>query len=223
MGADGRSFTLGAALRLAAAALITAGCATPGAPPPSPGDCVMIRVWSNGFHTNFALSADVLGNDHPLVGLFPEARYFLIGWGERDYYRAEDAGFWLGLKAVTPPSPSVIHVVASETPVEDSIWRPREIVDVALSGAGADRLAQSVADALAYDDAGAPIALGEGRVPGASLFLEARGDFHLLHMCNNWTASRLVEAGVPVEPGLAFGASSLMDALERKARRDCPD
>jgi hypothetical protein len=183
----------------------------------------MIRVWSNGWHTNFALSADVLGDEHPLVGLFPQARYFLIGWGERDYYQAEDAGFWLGLNAVTPPSPSVVHVIASEAPVEDSIWRPREIVEVAVSGAGADRLAQGIAEALAYDDAGAPIVLGEGRVPGASLFLEGRGGFHLFHMCNHWSAELLAEAGAPIAPGFAFGASSLMDALERKALHECPE
>lgn len=204
-----------------AAALLVA-CASAPSPPPSPGDCTTIRLWSNGWHANLALRANALGEDHLLRNLFPDAEYFLIGWGERDFYMAEDAGFWKGLKAIVPPSPSVIHVIAADEPVEDSLWRPRDLAEFAISETGAERMAENIANAVVRDEDGSPIILSQGRIAGASYFLAARGNFHLFNMCNHWTARRLREAGVPVTSGISFTAAGLIDAVRRKAPASCP-
>lgn len=182
----------------------------------------MIRVWSNGWHTNIALPASAMRPDHPLRTLFPEAGYFLIGWGEQNFYLDEDPGFWTGLNAVVPPSPSVMQVIAGEAPVEETLWPGEEVIDVALSEAGLARLVRELAETLVMDSDGRPVVLQSGRVEDASAFLQARPGFHLLHMCNHWTAARLASAGVELRPRLAFHAPWLMNALKRKAPRHCP-
>lgn len=197
-------------------------CALPPNPPPGARDCTTIRLWSNGFHVNLAMRAELFEEAHPLRRLFPDANYFLIGWGERDFYIAEKAGFLMTLDAITPPSPAVMQVIAAEEPVEDRIWPGRDVVSVAISETGARDLARSIATNLKYDEAGKPLILGPGRVEDGSLFLAARGNFHLFNMCNHWTAARLREAGVPVRARLSFTAGGLMAAVRRKTDRACP-
>lgn len=204
------------------AAVLLAACASQGAPRASAGDCVTVTVWSNGWHTNIALPADAMEADHPLRMLFPGAEHFLIGWGERDFYLDEDPGFWTGLDAIIPPSLSVMQVIAADEPVENRIWRGEETVRVALSRAGRARLAREIGETLALDEAGSPVIVQGGRVEGTSLFLEARPDFHLFHMCNHWTAARLAGAGVKLRPSLAFHAPWLTGALKRNAPQSCP-
>lgn len=206
---------------LFAAMFLSACGSVPGAPP-SAGDCATIQLWSSGWHADIVLPADAFNEDHPVRSLFPGAQYFLIGWGERDFYMATDAGFWKGLKAIIPPSPSVVHVIAADGPIEATPWRRSELVTFSVSRAGAEQLADAVAEALSYDETGAPVILGEGRVAGASHFLAAGGNFHLFNMCNHWTARRLREAGVPVRAGVSFTASGLVSAIRRKAPPACP-
>jgi len=206
----------------AAFALSLAGCASPGAPPATPGDCVPLRLWSNGWHTNFAFSSEVLPEDHAIRRLYPKADYFLVGWGERDFYMAMDAGFWRAVKAVVPPSPSAIQVLAADEPIENRLWRPRDLVDFTVSEAGARRLAAALDGSIDRDRDGAPIGLGEGRLRDSGVFLKARGQFHFFHMCNHWTAARLREAGAPVGARLSFTAGALMRAVDRKTSDACP-
>lgn len=204
------------------ALILVGACASTPRPPPTPGDCTTIRLWSNGFHVNLAMRAGLFEDSHPLRKLFPDANHFLIGWGERDFYIATKPGVWMTLKAITPPSPAVMQVIAAEEPVEDRIWPGRDVVTIAISETGARALAQSIADYLKYAENGAPIVLGQGRVEGGSVFVAARGNFHLFNMCNHWTAARLREAGVPVSARISFTAGALMRAVKRKTERVCP-
>lgn len=206
---------------LSCALLLTACASAPGAPP-TEGDCMTIRLWSNGWHANIALPAEAFEDGHPVRTLFPDARYFLIGWGERDFYMADDAGLWKGLKAIIPPSPSVVHIIAAEAPVEDRLWPPSDLAEFAISESGARRMTAGIAASLAYDEEGALITLSEGRVANSSLFLAATENFHFFNMCNHWTARRLREAGVPLRSGISFTAPALMKAVRRKAPASCP-
>lgn len=206
----------------AACAAFLSACASQPGPPPTQGDCLTVRLWSNGWHANLALPAAAFEEDHPFRKLFPEAEYFLVGWGERGFYMAEDAGFFKGLAAIIPPSSSVVQLIADEKPVEENLWRPRDLVEFAISETGARRMTEEIAESLAYGPDGAPIALGEGRVADASLFLASTGNFHLFNMCNHWTAKRLREAGVRVHPAISFTAPGLMRAVKRKTQNACP-
>ncbi len=204
------------------AILLSIGCASSPATPPTPADCITLRLWSNGWHSSLALPARVFNNEHPIRQLFPGEDYFLIGWGARDFYLADDPGVWQGLTAIIPPTRSAIHVIASDAPVEEGLWRPKRIVEFAVSEAAAKAMAERLAGSLSYDENGAPIVLREGRVAGASYFLAAADGFHLLHMCNHWTARRLREAGAPISPALSFTAPALLRAVARKMPASCP-
>lgn len=70
--------------------LFASACVSPPGPPPTPGDCATIRLWSNGWHVNLAMRAELFDRDHVVRRLFPEARYFLIGWGERNFYTSKN-------------------------------------------------------------------------------------------------------------------------------------
>lgn len=193
-----------------------------GAPPPSPGDCTTIRLWSNGWHVNLAMRAEHFETNHPFRQLYPDATHFLIGWGERGFYTAENAGFWKGLAAILPPSPAAIQIIASDEPVEHRIWPGKDVVTATLSREGAAVLASSLDSFVQRDVQGAPIVLQQGRVADQSTFVAARGDFHFFNMCNHWTAKRLGEAGVPVSARISFTASGLMNAVSRKTPAACP-
>ncbi len=209
--------------RLFALILLVAACASPPrAPAPIAGDCEIIRLWSNGFHTNIALRGETLADDHPLRALFPDASHFLVGWGERDYYMASDATFSMGVKAIFPPSASVVHVIAANEPVEARLWPGEELLDIAVSRAGARRLGSAIADSIARDASGAPIRERDGRVESASAFLRSPQGFHLFNMCNHWTARALRESGVRINPATSFTAGGLVNAVRRKSLRTCP-
>lgn len=181
-----------------------------------------IRLWSNGWHANVALPADVFDERHPLRTLFPGKQYFLIGWGARDFYTSENAGVLEGLKAIIPPTPPAIHVIAGDRPVEESLWPPQDMVEIAISEKGVRAMGEQMSAFLSSDVTGAPIVVGEGRVAGASYFLAAKGNFHLFNMCNQWTARLLRDAGVPLNPAFSFTASGLLRAAERTMPATCP-
>jgi hypothetical protein len=198
---------------------------------PSAGDCVAIKVWSNGFHTSLALPGEAFGADHPLRQAFPDESYFLVGFGERGYYQKEDPSPADAIRAASFSNPGVLHVIAANEPVEERVWRPTEMRSVVVSREGLAAIAAGVAESIALapaEEGGepAPVVVGVGRVAAgeraSSLFLEARDRFHLFHMCNHWTAERLAEAGVPIAPGGMFRADPLLKAVEQEALEACP-
>ena len=205
------------------AALMLGACAKPQAAlAPGADDCVTARLISNGWHADLALPADAFDPAGPLRRMFPEARHFLIGWGERGFYMDESPGLWKGLSAALPPSPSVLHVIAVETSMDALKWRESDVAEFALSQEGARAVARSIAQSLVVDGAGDAVKLGDGRVAGRSAFLADGRNFHLFHMCNHWTAARLKEAGLPLSVRVSFTAPGLLKAVRRKAQPACP-
>lgn len=205
---------------IALAALLIAACASPG-PAPSAGDCLTMRLWSNGWHANLALPAEAFDDDNPLREFYPEADYFLIGWGARDFYIAEEAGFFDGVRAVFP-GPSALQVFAADEPVEETVWRGSDLAEFAVSREGARAMTASIADGLRRGEDGGLVVLAEGRVAGASDFFTVDGRFHFFNMCNHWAARRLREAGVRVAAPLSFTVGGLMRAVRRTAPPACP-
>jgi uncharacterized protein (TIGR02117 family) len=182
-------------------------------------DCTEITVWSNGFHTSLSIPAAIFEADHPLRQAMPEAAYLLVGWGEAGFYR-EGPGFWRGLDALAPPSPSVVHLIGSDEPVE-RFYTPTRVQTAALSSAQAAGLAAFLARETATEN-GAPVVLGDGHAGAQSLFLEGRSSFHGLYVCNHWTARALRAAGLSVGSRLSFRADGVLDDLARSAPQACP-
>lgn len=208
-------------LTLLAIATIVSGCAAPVMHgDPSSMDTAhphSIYVVRQPWHTGIVvLAADVPANAWLARRDFPDAAYLEVGWGDRAYYQAADPGVWLGLRALFWPTPGVLHVAAFNGPVERT-FGSTEILELRVSARGLARLVEVVRDSHELDASGRPIALGPG-LYGASRFYASREKFHLFKTCNVWTASVLLEAGIPVSPGLAFSASNLMTQLRPSGR-----
>jgi uncharacterized protein (TIGR02117 family) len=200
-----------------AAALALAACAAAGGTPADPAPAThRVYVVNHGKHSGLALRAADLPADWPARADFPDAAFFEVGWGDRDYYMHPDPGVWLALKAALWPTASALHVAALEAAVERH-FASLEVIELAVSEAGLRRIAQYVARSHALDAAGRPVALGPGQY-GRSRFYASRERFYFPRTCNAWVAGALREAGLPVEPAASITAEQLFAQLRKLAR-----
>jgi uncharacterized protein (TIGR02117 family) len=190
------------------------------APAATPGDCVEIGVWNNGFHTSLSLPAETLATDHPLRRLYPRARYLLIGWGDSRFYRSNGSDLWAGFLALAAGGETTVHLYASDAPPEEN-FLPKNTQRVAISRAGAIALGARLQQSLALDAAGAAQIQAPGQAPGQSHFLKGADQFHLFQVCNQWTARTLRAAGVPINAAFLYMGDWLVAAVKKKAPESC--
>jgi len=186
----------------------------------SAGDCIELHLYSNGFHSDIGAPAAIFPSDHPLRRMYPEAESFLIGWGDERFYRSDGTNLWLGLDALIPPSPSVLHIAYNAEPSSAYIGPTDDLV-FGVSREGAARFVAFVDRALALDEAGAPIRVADGKVVGRSAFLRSRGSFHLFNVCNQWMARALRAAGVNVNARAAWLAGPLVRQARQRGLAGC--
>lgn len=214
-GVAGCAVTLALTLALAAA-----GCAAPAARDEASrpeGATHRIHVVLHGWHTGIVLRAgDIPPEAWPARREFPQAEFLEVGWGDRAYYQAADAGLWLGLRALLWPTPGVLHFAALDEAPE-RYFAAAGIVEVNVTGPGLAALVAAVRGSHEFDAAGDPLPLGPG-LYGASRFYASRERFHLLKTCNVWTASVLRAAGLPLEPSGAITADALFAQLRALGR-----
>ncbi len=188
---------------------------------PSVGDCVELHLYSNGYHSDIGAPASIFPEDHPLRRLYPDAESVLIGWGDRAFYYSDGTDLLLGLDALIPPSPSVLHIAYNAGP-SAAYLGPNDDTAVAVSGEGAARFVAYVDRYLVLDAQGNPVRTSDGKVIGRSAFLRSRGSFHLLNVCNQWMARALRTAGVDVNHRAAWLAGPLIRQVRKVGRTECP-
>lgn len=172
-----------------------------------------LYVIASGWHTEIGIPAAAMSG--PLAALrsaTPEARYFVFGWGERDYYMAPNPG--LGdLLGAGFPGPSVLLVIpVPETP-EAYFAGEARVFALPVSAEGLARLSQFLAGDVALDAQQRPRPLGPGPYP-ASRFYASTGTYSLGNTCNTWTAEALHVAGLPVSASGVVFASGVTEQLE---------
>lgn len=187
----------------------------------SAGDCVELRLYSNGYHSDIGAPASLFPEAHPLRKLYPEAESFLIGWGDQRFYYSDGADLMLGLDALIPPSPSVLHIAYNAGP-SSAYLGPNDETPIAISREGAASFVAYIDRALVLDENGAPIQTSTGKVIGRSAFLRSRGSFHLFNVCNQWMARALRAAGVDVNARAAWLAGPLIRQVRRVGQTNCP-
>jgi uncharacterized protein (TIGR02117 family) len=192
----------------------------PNVTPPSAGDCVELHLFSNGYHSDIGAPADLFPPNHPLRRLYPRARQFLIGWGDEHFYYSDGTNLLLGLDAIIPPSPSVMHV-AYNAPGAAAYLGPNDDTAVAISREGAQRFVAYIDRALVLDANGAVIVTHPGKVIGQSSFVRTRGSFHLFNVCNQWMARALRAAGIDVNARAAWLAGGLIHQVREVGRTSC--
>ncbi len=187
---------------------------------PSAGDCVELTLFTNGFHTDIAAPAAIFPEAHPLRRLYPDAQTFLIGWGEERFYFSDGTDVWLGLNALIPPSPSVMHITYN-APAVAAYLGPNAETPVAVSTEGAASFVAFVDRALVLDEAGEVVRTSDGKIVGRSSFLRTRGSFHLFNVCNQWMARALRAAGINLNARAAWLGGPLVRAVEETGRTSC--
>lgn len=187
---------------------------------PRADDCVELHLWTNGFHTDIAAPAEIFPNSHALRRLYPEARAFLIGWGDERFYRSDVFDWGLALDAVMPPSPSVMHI-AYDAPGAAAYLGPNGDAPIAVSRQGAAGFVAYVDRTLALDAEGRPEIVAPGKLIGRSAFLRARGSFHLFNVCNQWMARALRAAGLHVNARAAWLGGGLLKEVRRERPHVC--
>jgi uncharacterized protein (TIGR02117 family) len=185
--------------------LVLGACA---APQPNPDDSkdsgprVPVFLVAHEKHSGIAVRrADIPAGMWPETRDFPQADYFEVGWGDRDYYYGRNQGFADALRAAFGANnPSVLHVAGVRGSLAQS-FPASEIIEVKLSRNGFERLIRYIHGA--HDRAGKPVAtpLGPG-LYGDSRFYPGWETFNLARTCNVWTARGLRGAGLPIEDSI---------------------
>lgn len=198
---------LGAALL---AALLWIGCcSTRSVSPPAAEGPHAIYLVEHGWHAGIVIHrADIPPGGWAVLEDFSDARYFEVGWGDADYYQADDPSVGTTLKAGLWPTESVLHVAAFRDPPTE-VFAHRTIVRISVSEKGLAALLRFIRREHARTEAGALIPLSPGFYD-RSRFYAATSRYHILHNCNPWTARALEAAGCEMAPARALIVRSLM-------------
>lgn len=173
-----------------------------------------IYVIEQGWHVGLALRrADIPAGMLPEQADFPQARYLELGWGDVDYYQADDPGLGVLFSAALRSRASVLHVVGVEGELREH-FPPTSVLRIDVSPAELYDFSAFLHRSFARDDTARVDALGPGLVAG-SFFYPASGRFHVFNTCNTWAALALQAAGVPMHRPLPFTAEQLMARVRR--------
>jgi len=168
-----------------------------------------IFVISNGWHSSIVVArTDLPPNRIPEAGDFPNARFLEFGWGDAEYYPAEEVTLGMTLRAALTPTPAVVHVAGlADTP---SVRYPKaEVVPLLLNATGLGSLINFFDASFERSGRVRAIASGPGLYLG-SRFYPATGSFHLLNTCNTWSGRALAAAGLNVAYEGTASAADLM-------------
>jgi len=195
--------------------LLIAGCTARGDPlnssaveaPPK-----VIYIVSHGWHTGIVILRADLPDDWPGLQDFASSDYLEFGWGDAEYYPAEEGTVWLALKALFWPTPSVLHV-AGITGSVTAFFPKSRVVRIRLLESGFVRMQQFIRDTYRLGEKGRAITLAAG-LYGDGKFYRARGKFYFPKTCNYWTISALREAGLSVIPLFAVTAGGVLAQVE---------
>lgn len=152
--------------------VLVAGCAGgPGGYEPPEAPAASIYVVTQAWHTGIVMRrADARADLWPEVDDFPNARWLLVDWGDRDYFPAASFSFWYGLKALFWPTASVVRVIGFDAPPPRQ-FAGTELVRIGLAREGLEALNRYIG--AAFERSGAPRARGRccraRTAPGGSI------------------------------------------------------
>ncbi|MBD2187508.1 DUF2459 domain-containing protein [Pseudanabaena mucicola] len=136
-----------------------------------------------------------------------DAPYVEVGWGDRQFYYANDQSILSMLRAVFIPSDSVIHVASLAVSPAQFFQVP--VLPMTLSEVGFQNLFNYVKNTFAVDGNGDRLAaIGQGQYVISNFYAAVPRYFGLFN-CNTWAAEALRQAGVAVCPNRALMAKDL--------------
>lgn len=178
---------------------------------------ITIYIVVHKWHSGIVLPAKLLSGSLSLLReqLGGEVSYMEFGWGDHDFYLANQPGMRLALRALFWPTESVMHVAGFyDEPI--LYFSKSRVVPLQISGAEFVSLQRYISSSFNVTESGGWQPLGKG-LYGLSQFYRAAGAYHLLNTCNSWTAKGIYSSGYPIDPRLYLRAEGLLDYLEEKA------
>ncbi len=178
-----------------------------------------IFIVNHGWHTGLIVPASCLKQAIPdLKERFGGALYYEIGWGDKEFYQAQEITSGLTLQAMFWSEGAVLHIVAvPDSP--DTFFGQSEIVSTCLTAEQLASLVIFVTNSFTREPSGRIVHLKQG-IYGSSQFYAGEGRFHLLNTCNKWTAKGLQSAGIDVSPYLVLTSENVMSVI-RELRQPC--
>ena len=174
-----------------------------------------VYVVNHGWHTGFVLPASDIQHVIPeLKNRFGKAPYIEFGWGDNEFYQAEEITSGITLKAIFLPTDSVVHVVAV-TRKADKYFKHSEVGKICLEDPEFKSLVKFISNSFYRDESGNILKLNHG-IYGDSQFYKAKGDFHIFNTCNKWTAKGLESAGMNISTTFKLTAGSIMNFLSKE-------
>ena len=171
-----------------------------------------VYVVNHGWHTGFVLPASDIQQVIPeLKNRFGNAPYIEFGWGDNEFYQAEEITSSITLKAIFLPTDSVVHAVAV-TRKADKYFKHSEVEKFCLEDPEFKSLVIFISSSFYRDESGNILKLNHG-IYGDSQFYKAKGDFHIFNTCNKWTAKGLESAGMNISTTFKLTAGSIMNYL----------
>ena len=176
---------------------------------------MVVYVVGHDWHTGIILpTADILTYLPELKNQFTDSPYLEFGWGDKNFYQAEDPGAGLAIKALLWPTEAVMHVVAVPKDVP-GYYPQSEIHRICILPDHYTALLNFIFNSFRLTKAGGIISLKKG-LYGNAFFYEAKGRYSLFNTCNTWTAKGLKQAGLNINPGAMAAASALMDFMRKR-------
>ena len=174
-----------------------------------------VYVVNHGWHTGFVVPASGIQQLIPeLKQRFRNAPYIEFGWGDKEFYQAEEITSGITLKAIFLPTDSVVHAVAV-TRKADKYFKHSEVEKFCLEDPEFKSLIKFISRSFYREESGNILKLNHG-IYGDSQFYKAKGDFHIFNTCNKWTAKGLESAGMNISTTFKLSADSIMNYLSRE-------
>ncbi|MCC2545203.1 TIGR02117 family protein [Hymenobacter sp. BT175] len=187
---------------------------------PTP-DGIPVFVVSNGFHTDLVLplwepgtgtGTDWLTQLGPeLQTRFATYQYVAFGWGSERFYLESYPGHFPRIGTILRsalPGATLMHV-----DFHRSAPRPGpRVAALQISPAQYQQLVTTIRGSFAPDSAGRPVLRNEAGYRSEDFFFRARGSYHALRTCNDWTNQALKRAGIRAALKAPLAASVLFQA-----------
>jgi len=174
---------------------------------------VPIGVVDEGWHTGLIVPAEAVGPS--LAGLrhwFPEARYLVFGWGNRDFYKATNPGAGMAIAALFP-SRSIVFVQALRGFPKKALAPDMDVRWLCVSRTGIRKLDVFLENYIKKGPHGELISVAPGLLPH-SQFFASTGTYDAFHTCNTWTAQTLHVAGLPIGAGGVMFARQVISEIQ---------
>ena len=178
---------------------------------PGSNDIYVVR---QGLHTGFVVPASTIQSQLPqLQDRFADTPYLEFGWGDREYYQAEEITSGLTMRAIFWPSESVVKAVA--IPARPDIHFSDNEVEVLCLDSRQYSMLIGFIEHSFYKDSDGNIIESKDDADGDIQFYKGEGHYYLMNTCNNWTARGLKSAGLNISPAFKLTAGSIMGFLSR--------